>query len=182
MPEASRIFRLFSPLPHNPTESLLNETEKQEAGGQTPTGMVTGSKGASVSPFLPPPPAPHTVVDAVIGEQQLTTPAGSRARKAPTGFPEGVVSAALTVMRHGRGPGAELGAAGAPEKHFSQLFHFQHEAPVLRAAMVLEVALVGRDKGDSYGEKGPDGEGLVTCAEGAVCPLSPHTVSLLTAM
>lgn len=68
---------------------------------------------------------------------------------------------ALTVMRHGRGPAAELGAARTPEKHFPQLLHFQRETPVLRAGILLEVTLVGWDKEDSHREKGPDGEDII---------------------
>lgn len=44
-------------------------------------------------------------------------------------------------MGHGRGSGAELGAAGTCEELVPKLLHFGHEAAVLGAGVLVEVSL-----------------------------------------
>lgn len=58
---------------------------------------------------------------------------------------------ALTIMRHGRGLGAELRAAGAREKHLSELLQFGHEAGVPRANVLLGLTLVQWTQQDTEG-------------------------------
>lgn len=58
---------------------------------------------------------------------------------------------ALTVMRHGRGLGAELRTARALEKHLSQLLKFGHEAGVCEAEVLLVFTLVKWGQEDTGG-------------------------------
>lgn len=68
--------------------------------------------------------------------------------------PRGAPLGTLTIVGHGRGPGAELGTARTCEKLVPELLHFRQEAAVLGAGVLVEIALRSRKMGPA-GEEGP---------------------------
>ena len=89
------------------------------------------------------------------------------------GYPRGAPLGTLTIVGHGRGPGAELGTARTCEKLAPKLLHFRQEAAVLGAGVLVEISLRSR-KMRPAGEEGPgkppshllvERQGLAVCAD-----------------
>lgn len=137
LPESSTFSLSLIP---NPAESLVRERRKARRLGE---GYQQPKRQAA-----PPGPTRPQAGDSPGGlEAAGATPQADGARRVQPGTGGGASLAGLTVMRHGRGSRAELGAVRSLEKHLSQRLHFQHEARVLRAGVLPRVTLLEWEKG-----------------------------------
>lgn len=138
LPESSTFSLSLIP---NPAESLVRERRKARRLGEG----YQQPKRRAAPPLSPPGPRQATVPEDWKQQgppRRPAVPGGSS-----PGRGGGASLAGLTVMRHGRGSRAELGAVRSLEKHLSQRLHFQHEARVLRAGVLPRVTLLEWEKG-----------------------------------
>lgn len=166
------------PRPSVPAACSAAPSEPQDPGvGPDGARLLTGhrqrcglrpqacSSASALSGSFPPESSPPRPPAAPLPHTHTLVPLATR-KAGPAGRERVWGPWALTGAGHGRGPGAELRAAGPLEEHLAQLLHFRQEGPVLGGGILQELTLWSGDR-ETVTRERPGGRGLVP-------PCTPH--------